>query len=100
MIDNIFIVLGLVLAIYGFIGLVGVWLIPAIGNVRLYGSGMLTGRMEPTRINRTIMTLWLLFDGAYIVSTSSGHRTLALVFMLLLLLCAVAVMFIRYRHGK
>ena len=100
MFDNILIVLGLVFAVYGFIGLVGAWLVPAIGNSRLYGSGMLTGHMEPTRINRTIMTLWILFMGAHIVSSSSGHRTLAFVFMLLYLLCVVTVMFIRYRHGK
>ena len=100
MIETILIVLGLVVVAYGFIGLVGVWLVPAIGNSPLYGPGMLTGRTEPTRTYKTIMSLWNLFIGAYLVSSSSGHRTLAFVFCLLFLLCAVTSMFIRFRQSK
>ena len=100
MIDNILIAVGLAMAVYGFFGLVGVWWAPAIGSSRLYGSGMLTGRMEPTRINRTIMALWSLFFGACLASLFSGHRTLGNVFLLAFSLCAITALFIRYRHGR
>ncbi len=100
MIDNILIALGLVLAAYGFIGLVGTWLVPAIGNSRLYGSGMLTGRMEPTRTNRTVMSLWSLFFGACLASLSSGHRPLGNIFLLAFSLCTIIAMFNRFRRSR
>ncbi|WEN14666.1 hypothetical protein PY254_15750 [Rhodanobacter sp. AS-Z3] len=100
MIDNILIAAGLAMAVYGFIGLVGVWLVPAIGSSRLYGAGMLTGRMEPTRVNRTVTVLWALLFGMCLASLSSGHRTLGNLFLVAFSLCAVAVLYMRHRHGR
>jgi hypothetical protein len=100
MIDNIFIACGVVLVIYGFLGLVGTWLVPAIGNSRLLGSDMLIGRMQPNRVNRTIMSFWYLNIGAYVASSSSGHRTLYHVFSVAFVLCTVIVVVIRSRRSR
>ena len=98
--DNFLTGSGLGMVVYGFVSLVGIWLVPAIGRSRFDGSGMLPASMEPTRINRTIMALWSLLFGACMASLSSGHRALGNVFLLVLSLCTLAALFIRYRHRR
>ena len=91
---------GVLCVLYGLIGLAGVWLFPSIGRSKLYGLGMLTGRMEPTRANRSLMCLWALFFGAYVAASHSGYRTLGYVFFGVFLACAISGIFIRYKHGR
>jgi hypothetical protein len=100
MIDNFLIAVGLILATYGFIGLVGTWLVPVIASSRFYGSGMFTGRMAPTRVNKTIMSLWSMFSGSCLASLFSGHRTLGHVAFLAFSFCAIASLVVRYRHSS
>ena len=98
MIDNALIAIGLLIVVYGLIGLVGVWLVPAIANSRFYGSNIFAGRMEPTHVTRTVMALWYLLFGGCLVSLSSGHRTLGNVLLVAFSLGIIAALFIRYRH--
>ena len=100
MINNIFIVVGLVMAVYGFVGFVGTWLVPQIGGSRIYGPGILTEHMDPTRGNRTVMSLWYFFIGAYLVTSSTGYRRLSMVFVAAFTLCTIAMMTIRYKHRR
>jgi hypothetical protein len=91
---------GALMFAYGLFGLIGIWLVPALGNSRLYGPGMLSGRMDPTRFNRTLMSFWVLFIGGYFALSASGYRTLSYAFFLAFLVCAITAMVIRHRHSR
>jgi hypothetical protein len=99
MVDKLLLGAGCLFLVYGFFGLVGTWLVPALGQSRLYGAGMFMGRMEPSRVNRTIMSLWALFFGGYFAASFSGHRTLGYISFLAFMLCAIAALVIRYRRS-
>ena len=100
MMDHLLAGAGALGVLYGLTGLAGVWLFPSIGRSKLFGPGMLTGRLEPTRVNRSLMSLWALFFGAYIATAHSGHRTLGYMFFAAFLVCAITSMVIRYKHGR
>ena len=100
MLEKLLISAGYLLMAYGSVGLIGTWLAPAIGKSWLYGPGMFTGRLEPSRFNRTIMSLWALFAGGYFAASGSGYRTLSLIFFLAFMPCAITAFVIRYRQGK
>ena len=100
MMDHLLTGAGALLVLYGLTGLAGVWLCPAIGRSKLFGPGMLTGRMVPSRANRSLMCLWGLFFGAYITASHSGHRSIAHIFFGAFLACAISGIVIRYRHGR
>ncbi len=98
--ERILVCVGVLCVLYGLVGLAGVWLFPRIGRSKLYGAGMLTGRMEPTRANRTLMSLWALFFGAYIAATHTGHRGVGYVFFAAFIACAISGLVIRYKHQR
>ena len=100
MFEKLLISAGYLFVAYGSFGLIGTWLAPAIGKSWLYGPGMFTGRVEPSRVNRTILSLWALFVGGYFAASGSGYRTLSFIFFLAFMPCAIAALVIRYRHGK
>lgn len=91
---------GVLMFAYGVFGLIGIWVVPALGNTRLYSPGILSGRMKPTRPNRTLMSFWSLFAGGFFALSASGYRTLSYAFFLAFLVCAIAAMVIRYRQSR
>ena len=64
------------------------------------GLACSTGRMVPSRANRSLMCLWGLFFGAYIAASHSGHRSIAYIFFGAFLACAISGIVIRNRHGR
>ena len=101
MLANTLIAAGVVMALYGFFGLVGAWLAPSIGRSRLYAPGVLTGpRMKPNRGNTTIMSLWALSFGCYIAFFAAGYFAFSYAFFSVFLVCAITAMVIRYRYGR
>lgn len=97
MLEKILLVCGLVIIGYGILGLVATWLFPSLGATRLWGKGMLTGRMPPTRFNKSLMCLWAVFFGAYIAATVAEFRPWNFVFAGAFVACAVTGIFIRMR---
>ena len=97
MIEKFNIGVGAAFAAYGLIGLVGIWLVPTIGNSRLFGSTMLTGNLTATRANRTFMALWSVLCGACSASLPLGLPTAAGAFILGILLLSIAKALIWYR---
>ena len=61
---------------------------------------MLTGRMVPSRANRSLMCLWGLFFGAYIASLSLPSFDSPTFFGAFLASYAISGIVIRYRHGR
>ena len=100
MMDHLLVGAGALCALYGIFGLVGVWVFPSIGRSKLYGPGMLTGRMEPTLANRSLISLWVWSFGVYTAALSSGHRTLGYAFFAVFLVCAVSAIVIRYNQSR
>jgi hypothetical protein len=100
MAEKFFIVVGALFVAYGLIGLIGVWLVPAIGNLRLYSSAMLTGSLATTRSHRTLMALSCALSGVCTASLSLGVRVAISVFILAILLWASAGIAIWYRHSR
>ncbi len=101
MFANILIAAGVMMAVYGFFGLVGAWLVPSIGRSRLYGPRMLTGpRMKASRGNTTLMSLFALSLGCYFALSAAGYFAVSYAFFSVFLVCAITAMVIRYRHGS
>ena len=100
MADKFYIVVGAAFATYGLMGLIGIWLVPTIGNSRLYGSTMLTGSSAATRLERTVMALSCVLSGACTASLSLGLREALSVFILAILLWVSARAVIWYRRSR
>jgi len=100
MADKVNIIVGAAFAAYGLMGLIGIWLVPAIGNSRLYGLTMLTRSSSATRLDRTFMALSCVLSGACTASLALGLREALSVFIFGILLWASARAAIWYRRNR
>jgi hypothetical protein len=98
--DGLLIAVGCLMAIYGLVGLVSAWLAPRVFSSRLYGRGMLTGRLAPTRVNRSLMSAWALLFGCYLAAFSAGHRTVSALLLLPVSVVVLALIFRRFDRGR
>jgi len=88
MLTNVLLILGIVIAAYGLVGLIAVWLSPAPLKNRLWGKRLLTGRLPPTRFHQSLMCLWAFFFGAYVSLSALELRPLSYVFAAAFFVCA------------
>ena len=58
--------LGLVLAVYGALALLGTLLFPRLLESPLFGKRMFLGRIPPTKRNRILMSVWFLAFGLHV----------------------------------
>ena len=100
MVDGLMIAIGCLMIAYGLVGLVAVWAAPSLFSTRLFGSGILTGRMAPTSTNRAVMSAWSLFFGGWCATSFAGYRSISYVCFAAFLLTAVTALYIRQRHGR
>ena len=66
-----------VLIAWGGFGLIAAWIAPALRKSRLLGSNMFVGRLEPTRINLTLVSLWCIVFGVFLSSSVLQYRWLS-----------------------
>ena len=100
MVDGLMIGIGCLLVAYGLVGLVSAWTSPQLFSTRLYGPGMLTGRMAPTAANRALMSVWVLLFGGWCATSFAGYRSISYVFAAAFVQTAVTALYIRQRQER
>lgn len=88
------------LILWGGLGLVATWFVPALRESRLLGSMMFTGRLKPTRENLALLSLWSVVFGVFLASSVLQYRLLFLVSFVALVPLFFLLMRRRYKSGR
>lgn len=91
---------GAALSIYGALALLATWYFTSWLQSPLFSDFMLTGRLKPTRANRTMMATWSLLFGAYLVLSIAELRPLSYIAFALWAPVALAVLIVKIRGGR
>jgi len=73
---NFVLVCACVLIAWGCFGLTATWLLPKLQKSPLLGSKMFLARLEPTRTNLTLVSLWVSVFGVFLSSSVLQYRLL------------------------
>lgn len=89
-----------VLIAWGSFGLIATWLVPALKSSRLLGSKMFIGRLEPTRMNLTLVSLWSIVFGVFLWSSVLQYRWLFRACFVIFVPLAIWLVVLRSKPGR
>ncbi|GGK17209.1 hypothetical protein [Luteimonas terricola] len=73
---NVVLICACVLIAWGSFGLIATWLVPALKKSRLLSRKMFIGRIDPTRMNLTLISLWGIVFGVFLLASALQYRRL------------------------
>ena len=88
------------LIVWGGFGLIAAWIAPRLRRSRLLGSKMFVGRLAPTRLNLTLMSLWGIVFGVFLASSVLQSQGVFWASFIILVPLVTWLMLRRSRSGR